>query len=75
MSRERLQAAAKDLGQPELAVPRRIVQVAALPLLGTGKIDYVSVKKMAENLPQAQVQPQSAAGLEAEIKPAEGAMQ
>jgi acyl-[acyl-carrier-protein]-phospholipid O-acyltransferase/long-chain-fatty-acid--[acyl-carrier-protein] ligase len=50
MTRERLQAAAKELGLPELAVPRRIAQGAALPLLGTGKTDYVTLKKMAENL-------------------------
>jgi len=29
-------------------VPRKIVTVDALPLLGTGKIDYVTLKQWAE---------------------------
>ncbi|ANQ83242.1 bifunctional Aas protein [Azoarcus olearius] len=48
LTRERLQAAARDGGWPEIAVPRRIVPVDALPLLGTGKIDYVTLKRWAE---------------------------
>jgi acyl-[acyl-carrier-protein]-phospholipid O-acyltransferase/long-chain-fatty-acid--[acyl-carrier-protein] ligase len=31
-------------GLTELAVPRKIVKVRQLPLLGTGKIDYVQTK-------------------------------
>ena len=46
--REQLSAAAKALGAPELAVPRVIVALKEVPLLGTGKIDYVQLKKMAE---------------------------
>ena len=48
LSREKLQAAARDGGWPEIAVPRRIIAVDALPLLGTGKIDYVTLKTWAE---------------------------
>jgi acyl-[acyl-carrier-protein]-phospholipid O-acyltransferase/long-chain-fatty-acid--[acyl-carrier-protein] ligase len=48
LARESLQAAARDLGSPELAVPRKIVAVKELPLLGTGKTDYVQLKQMAE---------------------------
>ncbi|MPN37419.1 Bifunctional protein Aas [bioreactor metagenome] len=48
LGRERLQAAARAGGWPEIAVPRRIVSVDALPLLGTGKIDYVTLKQWAE---------------------------
>jgi acyl-[acyl-carrier-protein]-phospholipid O-acyltransferase / long-chain-fatty-acid--[acyl-carrier-protein] ligase len=48
LSRERLQSAARDGGWPEIAVPRRIIPVDALPLLGTGKIDYVTLKQWAE---------------------------
>ncbi len=48
LSREALLSAARQLGSPELAVARKIMQVAGLPLLGTGKIDYVTLKQMAE---------------------------
>lgn len=48
LTRERLQEAAKGLGLPELAVPRKIAHIDVLPLLGTGKTDYVTIKKMAE---------------------------
>lgn len=48
LTRDRLQEAARQIGAPELAVPRKIVVVEALPLLGTGKTDYVTLKKMAE---------------------------
>ena len=48
LNREQLQAAARSGGWPEIAVPRRIITVDALPLLGTGKIDYVTLKQWAE---------------------------
>ena len=48
LNREQLQAAARSSGWPEIAVPRRIITVDALPLLGTGKIDYVTLKQWAE---------------------------
>ena len=48
ISRPTLQKAAQQLGLPELAVPKKIVRVDALPLLGTGKTDYVTLKRMAE---------------------------
>lgn len=49
LNRERLQTAARDLGQPEIAVARKIITVTELPLLGTGKIDYVKLKAMVES--------------------------
>ena len=48
LTRETLQAAAREMGSPELAVPRKIVVVKELPLLGTGKTDYVKLRQMAE---------------------------
>lgn len=48
LTRELLLAKARGLGIPELAVPRKIKLVGSLPLLGTGKIDYVTLKKHAE---------------------------
>lgn len=43
-----LVAWAQNHGVSELAVPRRIVTVEELPVLGTGKTDYVWVQKLAE---------------------------
>jgi acyl-[acyl-carrier-protein]-phospholipid O-acyltransferase/long-chain-fatty-acid--[acyl-carrier-protein] ligase len=48
LAREQLLAAARMNGAPELAVPRSIQCVEAIPLLGSGKTDYVSLKRMAE---------------------------
>jgi acyl-[acyl-carrier-protein]-phospholipid O-acyltransferase/long-chain-fatty-acid--[acyl-carrier-protein] ligase len=50
LSREQLAAKARDLGIPELAVPRKIHKVDALPLLGTGKVDYVTLKRLADSV-------------------------
>jgi acyl-[acyl-carrier-protein]-phospholipid O-acyltransferase/long-chain-fatty-acid--[acyl-carrier-protein] ligase len=48
LTREQLSAAARKLGVSELAVPRVVQHVDAIPLLGTGKTDYVRLKEMAE---------------------------
>jgi len=46
LTREQLTAAARGMGYPEIAVPRRIKVVESLPMLGTGKIDYVTLKTL-----------------------------
>ena len=48
LTREQLLAAAKSFGAPELAVARVVETVTAIPLLGSGKTDYVKLKQMAE---------------------------
>lgn len=48
LTRERLHATAREAGYPELAVPRKIIRIDVLPLLGTGKVDYAKLKTMAE---------------------------
>lgn len=44
-------------GVSELAIPRKILHVASIPVLGTGKTDYGSVQKMAEKAMVSQVEP------------------
>ncbi|HAH09087.1 MAG TPA: hypothetical protein DCL48_03190, partial [Alphaproteobacteria bacterium] len=46
-NRGELIAWARNHGVPELAVPRHIVHTEAVPVLGTGKTDYVRVKQLA----------------------------
>ena len=43
-----LLAHAKSLGAPEIAVPRSILKVVEVPVLGTGKTDYVAIQRMVE---------------------------
>jgi len=43
-----LLAYAKSVGAPELAVPRRILKLGEVPMLGTGKTDYVAIQHIAE---------------------------
>ncbi|MCL2645257.1 MAG: AMP-binding protein, partial [Betaproteobacteria bacterium] len=50
IDRMALQKTAQQLGFPELALPKKIAHVDALPLLGTGKTDYVTLQRMAEKV-------------------------
>ncbi len=53
LDRVTLQKAARELGAQDLAVARRVVHVAALPMLGSGKTDYVQLKTLADSGPTA----------------------
>ena len=46
-----LQAWARDNGVTELMIPRDIRIVEALPVLGTGKLDYVAMTALAASAP------------------------
>jgi acyl-[acyl-carrier-protein]-phospholipid O-acyltransferase/long-chain-fatty-acid--[acyl-carrier-protein] ligase len=48
LTREALSLSAKTLGYPELAIAKKLVVIETLPLLGTGKTDYISLKAMAD---------------------------
>lgn len=47
LDRVTLSHAARALGAQDLAVARRIVHVPVLPLLGSGKTDYVTLRRLA----------------------------
>lgn len=48
LARDRLVQIARVQGVPEIAVAKKIVHVDALPMLGTGKVDYVKLKQLVE---------------------------
>ena len=50
LGRDKLQRVAKTAGWPELAIARKVKHIEALPVLGAGKIDYVGLKSLAEQL-------------------------
>jgi len=41
-------AHAQGMGAPELAVPRKIIRVPEIPVLGTGKTDYVALQRIVD---------------------------
>jgi acyl-[acyl-carrier-protein]-phospholipid O-acyltransferase / long-chain-fatty-acid--[acyl-carrier-protein] ligase len=48
LKRDELQAAARGMGAPEIAVPRRILHMDKIPLLGNGKKDYLTLARRVE---------------------------
>ena len=53
-----LVAFAKNHGVTELAIPKKIVKVDSIPVLGTGKTDYGTVQRMVD---EAMAKPEPAA--------------
>ncbi len=47
--RDALMAYARGNSIAELSIPRSIVKVTRVPLLGTGKMDYVGIMTLAED--------------------------
>jgi acyl-[acyl-carrier-protein]-phospholipid O-acyltransferase/long-chain-fatty-acid--[acyl-carrier-protein] ligase len=47
LRREHLQAAARESGKAEVVIPRSVVYRDKLPRLGNGKVDYVTLKELA----------------------------
>ena len=39
---------AQSIGAPEIAVPRKIIKVTEIPVLGTGKTDYVALQRIVD---------------------------
>jgi acyl-[acyl-carrier-protein]-phospholipid O-acyltransferase / long-chain-fatty-acid--[acyl-carrier-protein] ligase len=50
LKRDQLVQLARVQGVPEIAVAKKIVRVDALPMLGTGKVDYVKLKQLVETV-------------------------
>jgi acyl-[acyl-carrier-protein]-phospholipid O-acyltransferase/long-chain-fatty-acid--[acyl-carrier-protein] ligase len=49
-NRAALSTAARSAGLPDIFVPRSIAHVPNVPILGSGKIDYVTVNRLASEL-------------------------
>lgn len=49
-NRDDILAWCQNHGTPELAVPRKVFLVDEIPVLGTGKLDYGAIQKLAESL-------------------------
>lgn len=46
LTRDKLQSVAKENGYSEISVPRKIKVIKEIPLLGTGKVDYITLKEI-----------------------------
>uniref|UniRef100_A0A450S8A5 Acyl-[acyl-carrier-protein]-phospholipid O-acyltransferase / long-chain-fatty-acid--[acyl-carrier-protein] ligase n=1 Tax=Candidatus Kentrum sp. DK TaxID=2126562 RepID=A0A450S8A5_9GAMM len=49
LDRQGLLQRAKEEGMSEIGIPRKIIPVEGIPLLGTGKINYAEVEKLARD--------------------------
>jgi acyl-[acyl-carrier-protein]-phospholipid O-acyltransferase/long-chain-fatty-acid--[acyl-carrier-protein] ligase len=55
LKREELQQAARQLGAPDIAIPKRVIYSERIPLLGNGKKDYVTLTSLASDRVKAHV--------------------
>ncbi len=53
ITRQRLATVAREVGLPEIFMPRHIVVLESIPLLGSGKIDYMQLTEWAKSNPPA----------------------
>lgn len=68
LNRTALLQAARKLGGHELAVARNIVPVQELPLLGSGKVDYVALQALVAGLKPSSIE-QSDPGIVVSLRP------
>jgi acyl-[acyl-carrier-protein]-phospholipid O-acyltransferase/long-chain-fatty-acid--[acyl-carrier-protein] ligase len=65
LTRERLLVCARQLGIPELAVPKKIVRRQEIPCLGSGKTDYVTLNNITASIVEGLRTPEELAEAEA----------
>ena len=51
LNRQQLSSAARDAGFPEIFLPKQIIAVDAVPLLGSGKVDYMQIAVLYKEMP------------------------
>jgi acyl-[acyl-carrier-protein]-phospholipid O-acyltransferase/long-chain-fatty-acid--[acyl-carrier-protein] ligase len=49
LNREQILAAAQQRGVPEIALPKQVIAIDAIPRLGSGKVDYPALNKLANS--------------------------
>ena len=69
--RQHIVAFARSHGVSELAIPKRIVHVDEVPVLGTGKLDYNGVNKMARAMVEREKAEKAEKAAKLQAEPAE----
>ena len=50
MKRDDLRQKLSDLGMAEIAIPKKLIHMEAIPLLGNGKTSYVELDEMLKSM-------------------------
>lgn len=50
LKRDELRAKLADMGVAEIAIPKKIIPMEDIPLLGTGKVDYVTLEELLKSV-------------------------